>query len=74
MVYKLFIEGRIGEMLFCGYLVRKGLEARGFFIEVSRAKDPESQAFTQGFKQALKWNVSGFQSRVFPYNPLIGLR
>lgn len=54
MIYKIFIEGRIGKTLFCGYLVRTDIKVRGFFIEFCRAQNPEPQSFTQGFKQALK--------------------
>ena len=70
MVYRLFIEGRIGKTLFCGYLVKKDLEARGFFIELSRAKDLKSQAFTQGLRQILLENAVGYRRKVILCNPL----
>ena len=39
MIYNLFIEGRIGKTLLCGYLVRTPLKTRGFFIEASRTPE-----------------------------------
>ena len=74
MVYKLFIEGRIGKTLFCGFLVRTQTNVQGFLIELSRGRDPGSQAFTQGLKQILLENAIGYKRRVLLCNPLRGLR
>ena len=74
MIYKLFIEGRIGRTLFCGYLVRTRRNARGFFIEHSQAKDLKSQAFTRELKQILLENAVGYRKKTLLCSPLRRLR